>query len=68
MDEVTFHIWHNGDTSVGVWGESASVTMHVDKNDKDMMAAVNEALSEAFTKIWDFKAFVMVDEPEINED
>lgn len=69
---MKFHVWHNGDRSVGINGERATVEIDVEQytSDEDRNEYIREikvTLIEAFTGLWDFKAYVMT-EDEIQEE
>lgn len=54
-----FHLWHNGDPSVGIWGESAEVELYC--YDKEFETMAREVLVKAFTDLWDFRAHIATD-------
>lgn len=54
-----FHVYHDGDPSVGIWGDSATVELHV--YDAEHEQAIREVLTRAFTDLWDFRARVLTD-------
>lgn len=53
---MLFHIWTNGDSSVGLAGEGATLDTDVDCYDgedrTEYIAAIKDALGEAFSSIW----------------
>jgi hypothetical protein len=48
--------WHDGDRTVGIYGDSATIELEV--YDEDFLRAAKEVLTEAFTTLWDFRAHV----------
>jgi len=52
-DRTTFHVWCNGDPSVGIDGDQAIVNVYVPPNDYDYLRCVKECLKDCFQKIWD---------------
>lgn len=62
-DEITFVIWHNGDSSVGIAGEQATATVNVGgfaaAEDRSIFIEdARDALRKAFSGLWDFGATV----------
>lgn len=56
---IVFEVWHEGDRSVGIDGESAEVSFpYAQRDDADFIRAAREILRDAFTKLWDFPAHV----------
>ena len=56
----TFKVWHDGDRSVGVEGDSAIVTMTI--HSEAMLDDVFGTLNETFSTIWDvYGKYVYVD-------
>lgn len=58
MEKTVLIIWHNGDRSVGIWGQTARLELdgHYDKDD---LQDIQEMIKETFTDIWDFQTYVM---------
>ena len=56
-ESTKFHIWHDGDSSVGIWGESATVEVYC--YDAEFESMAREVLVKAFTDLWDFKARIV---------
>lgn len=66
MKMVTYVVWHDGDRSVGIPGDSANVQM-LDPTDAEEDKARRELFKECFEKLWDFRVHVMTLD-EINEE
>lgn len=62
--EVKYHVWTNGDRTVGDYGSSAMVTVFV--CDKDHDSLIRESLKEAFQAIWDNRYVSIVTDEEID--
>lgn len=56
--QIKFHVWHDGDPSAGIAGESAVVNIYL--GDKTI-AEMKESLKRAFETLWDFRVHVMTD-------
>jgi len=54
-----FHVWHDGDPSVGIWGDSATVELHV--YDAEHESTIRSVLTQAFTELWDFRAHIVTE-------
>ena len=67
MDKmVTYHVWTDGDPSVGISGSSAQVTMFPPE-DEEKDKFIRFQLKVCFENIWDFRVQVMTEE-EMKED
>ncbi len=66
-DEI--NIWHisvPGEFAAGIWPSSATVEFPMpDKDDKEYVELVRDALKEAFVKIWDDKRVSVVTDLEL---
>lgn len=63
MDSNTkFYVSHNGDRSVGIWGETATVEFDRQIEEEDELEAIREILEAAFQEIFDFKAYAQTEE------
>ena len=62
MKIVPLHFWHNGDRSVGLDGDRATVNLNVNGFDAldelEYIDHAKEILREAFSKLWDCRAHV----------
>jgi hypothetical protein len=66
MKIVTLNFWHNGDRSVGIDGDRATVNLNVDGFDsldeQEYVDQAKDVLREAFGKLWDCKVCVATDD------
>jgi hypothetical protein len=51
-------IWHEGDSSVGIQGDTATLEMDISYMDAADWDFAVEQLKYAFGQIWDFKVYV----------
>lgn len=62
---MKFHVWHEGDGSVGLPGEQATVVVDVesyaDEVRGDYIEQVRDMLRAGFSGLWDTRAQVMTD-------
>ncbi len=64
---MIFHIWNDGDSSVGISGSNAALNVNVDNLDgedrDEMIATIKEKMIESFQFIWNdgFKIHVATD-------
>lgn len=66
-DMVTFHVWHDGDRSVGIDGDKATVTVdaggfHAREDRAEFLANARAELARAFSSIWDTSAKVATEQ------
>lgn len=63
---MKFHVWHEGDGSVGLPGEQATVEVDVESYAEevrgDYIEQVRDMLRAGFSGLWDTRALVMTDE------
>ncbi len=59
---VTLHFSHGGDSSVGITGDSATLTfdasMFDEKDGNVYIEAISEAVSQALQEVWEFEVTV----------
>jgi hypothetical protein len=60
MTMTKISIWHEGDASVGIQGDTATLEMDISYMDAADWDFVVEQLKDAFTTIWDFKVYVEI--------
>lgn len=62
---MKFHVWHEGDGSVGLPGEQATVEVDVesyaDEVRGDYLEQVRDMLRAGFSGLWDTRAQVMTE-------
>jgi len=63
--EVLFHVWHNGDPSVGIGGDAAQVTMGI--ADAEQLQYAREMLQAAFGAFWDARRVTVMTDEETRE-
>lgn len=60
---MKFYIHHNGDMSVGISGEEATLEIDLSGYDGDDLSDhiefIKQEMAQSFTAIWGFKAHVM---------
>lgn len=51
---IKMHVWHNGDPSVGIAGESADITFNNFDHDteSEILIHAKKVIEDAFEKIW----------------
>lgn len=63
---MRFHVWHDGDGSVGLPGEQATVEIDVESYAEevrgDYIEQVRDMLRAGFSKLWDARTQVMTDD------
>lgn len=69
---MKIHIRHDGDTSVGIDGDEATLEINTDgwseEDAKTFIDDVKESMKETFTELWGFRAYALTeDELKIEE-
>ncbi len=65
---TTYHVWHEGDPSVGISGDQAEFTIEVEPADSEADRHIREAIKAAFAQIWDVKHVIVMKESECMDD
>lgn len=66
MPDLKFHVWHAGDRSVGIDGESAEITFPIDNASKAVIEDYRARLTELFQDFWDMRHVAVMTDAEIN--
>lgn len=66
MKTMKFHIWSDGDRSVGINGDQTELELNIDGLDEqdriEFISHAKEVLGKAFSELWDDKAHVATED------